>query len=791
MSRSIAETNWRRIAIAAAALVTILCAAAQQSGEATSAAAAAESKYLFARGLLHRRFHDMAADEFRGFLADYSNHELAPQAARGLVKSLQGMGRTEDALAEIEVIRTTWPTHAVVQEIMLDKGYLLLQLNRPDEAGKAFSTLTSSPDSEVQEAALYFLAQANEKTGDAQQAMRIYLSLASKPLDSVHRYRPYAVYAVMSSEVQADLDRAAKRLEKLLASPDVEPSMKEQALFLCADKAWQRRDHEMAGKLYGQIADRFPDSPKISLALKGSLRVMHAAGLPEECAEFARKLRLRDDLRDDPEVAFMLASALLRLRQPAAAEGLLRQLGDHPEIWPELRRQALLLRLQALLESRRFEDAIAAAGELGEPAATAQDLAAAAYFRGVAEFELERYEAAAASLSGVAGGDATGAEAVAARDHARHLLAVCLGRLGRRQEAAVFYRLLAGEAPFDPLRANHLLSAALEEEGAGDFPAAIGDCEKVLAGTPPESRESLAAVNALVRLSFKLGEFKRTIEVLGGLVGRTRGETRSKTRLTLALALLQADRLDEADQQIAAAVQEGATGKIAAELHFVRVRLALKKDDMAAALDHFSTVWAMPEATHPDWVPAIMLRLQEEFYRRGDYATSEAICRKLLDMAPEVDPYIPGVRRAEILLATNRLDEAKELLDGLAGNQADPGRSAEILSLIGEILLRQERHDLAFRAFERSLEKGGGGSRANVRARWGMAMLLKREGRDDDALRQAVGAFVLGDDPFYTPRAMFLAVEILRGKNQLDEAETTWRELEKRFPEFAEKPSLR
>ena len=75
-----------------------------------------------------------------------------------------------------------------------------------------------------------------------------------------------------------------------------------------------------------------------------------------------------------------------------------------------------------------------------------------------------------------------------------------------------------------------------------------------------------------------------------------------------------------------------------------------------------------------------------------------------------------------------------------------------------------------------------------VRARWGLAKILKSEGRVKRALRYAVEAFVLvlGDDPVYTPRAMLIALEIYVTQGSMADAWTTWRELQARFAAFAE-----
>lgn len=782
-------------------LVAVLSPAAAQQPPAGFAPAGpalqevAEQRYLFARGMLSRGFHDMAADEFRNFLEQHPDHRLAPEAARGLIKALQASGQFAAALAQIEKTQGKWPDHKVARDVALEKGYILLQEGRTAEAETALAPLAKGDDSELKEAALYYIAQAREKQDDSQPATRIYLSLASKPLDGVHRYRPYAVYAIMTSEAENSTERAVKRMEKLLASEHVPAEVKETALMFCADSAYTRREYDVAGGLYSRLQEEFPESSRRQKALKGSLRVFQAGGDKQKTASFARRVRQDEGLANDPEVCFIEAVSLAGLGQNAAAEPLLKKVISSQSAWPALRSQAALARLRILVEMRDFSSAIAAAEDFRTAYPDHSGATEAAYLEGIARFEQEQYEKSVALLRPLAAAEGDGQVALERSLHARHLLAVSLERLGRHQAAADVYRRLAGEEPYDADRAKFLLVAAAAAEKAGDTQAAVADYERVLNGLRDEGEEKILAANALVRLSFKQGDFKRTTDILTGLVEDTAGPTRTRARLALAVAQLNADRLNECERTLQAAVNDRPRGKLATEVFFTATRLAVRMGNMQQAVDYFNRIIVMPESEWPDFESGTLLRLQEEFFRRNNYATSEKICRILLDELPADKAYIPTTRLAEILTATDRLDEAARLLEHMQAqiNQhPGPGRQreAEIQSLLGEVLLKQERYDPAYRAFEESLDKGGGGMRSLARARWGMATLLKREGRLVDALRQAVGGFVIADDPFYTPRAMLIATDILIEQDKRQEAQETWRELATRYPAFAEKNPL-
>jgi len=99
--------------------------------------------------------------------------------------------------------------------------------------------------------------------------------------------------------------------------------------------------------------------------------------------------------------------------------------------------------------------------------------------------------------------------------------------------------------------------------------------------------------------------------------------------------------------------------------------------------------------------------------------------------------------------------------------------------------LLANRHDRAVTRFQDCLRLPESHGEPATRARTGLAELFRLEKHPDQALQQAVSAFVLGDDPRYTPKAMLLAAVILLEQHKTAEAVTTWSELEQRYPAFA------
>lgn len=747
--------------------------------------AAALKRLTFAQGLLSRNFHRMAEKEFRLFLQDFPEEPLAPQAFFGLSKALQGQGETAKALKTIEDLARLYPGHPIVKQTRLDRGYLLLQLNRPEEAETVLTPVTKNTRSEAREAAWYFIAQAREKRHDSQQAMKIYLSLASKPLDETHHYRPYAVFAVLTSEAKTSMERAVKRLEKLLAGDHVPETIKEQALRLCAASAYSAGNYSMAGELYEKYAGLFPDSAFATEARKGKLRALHQSSSPGSVLSYVAVLKETPRLGNDPEVIFIQAAALLRENQYESALPLLQRVCNHPLSTPEMIRQAGFLRLGALMNSGKYATVLTAGQAFAEKYSQQPEKTEALYLAGSAAFQLKKYKEAEPLLRA----GAVSKEIFPEKGrHARRLLAQCLQNQEKFAESAGVYRELAGGPPFDEARATELLYAASMEEKAGHPEAALADYETIINGTGIDNPCNLMAANAVVRLSFTQGDFDKTALLLTQLIQKTEGETQLRARLTLILAYLQAGKLDACEEEIQKAEKSQPAGKLRVELNYATVRLAMKQKNMNRAVEVFKKLLALPEEKQPDYFPGSLAGLEKEFFKRNDFANSEKICEKWLAVSPPERRFEPMARLADIYMATARFEAAEKLLRQLSAESAEfkltPSQAARILSLTGEALLKQGQDDKAFRLFEKSLEKGVADEETSARSHWGLATLLKRANRLDEALKRAVGGFVLGNDPRYTPRSMVLAADIFESQGKSREAANTRAELKARYPDF-------
>jgi hypothetical protein len=186
------------------------------------------------------------------------------------------------------------------------------------------------------------------------------------------------------------------------------------------------------------------------------------------------------------------------------------------------------------------------------------------------------------------------------------------------------------------------------------------------------------------------------------------------------------------------------------------------------------------------------------FFARNQPEKSEAICRWLMagDDLEVVQQAV--LRLAGLMAAQHRFDAADAELAGLRRRRQEAAAAAgaaamvalppdeEITSVQSELFLLRDQVPQAVVAAEQCLACRELGEDSATRARWVLAEALARQGHPGQALPYATKAYILGDHPIYSSRAMVLALRLLVGLYRMDEAKTTWAELRKRYPVVAE-----
>jgi len=756
-----------------------------------------EGQYRFAEGLFFRKFYDLAEKEFRAFGERYAGHALAPDAAYRLVLCLRQQKKDDEMVAAIDRFQASWPAHEGSARLSLWKGELLY--GRKDFAGAeaCFRRLMENPDTVVREAATYFVGRCLEEQGKAAEALAAYGLLADSPFDEVHGYRPYALYALaIADQRRGSNDTAAARFQRLADGEQVPPALREEALYRQGEAKFAVAGYDDAARQYERLLAEFPEGPFAPEARKRLSWACYFKGDYRGAAAGAAEWRKRHPGLEDPDVDFLQAASLVSLESYEEALPLLKRLVESGKAPAETVRMARYQEVVALGGLKRHPEALTRADAFAAEYPKAAELPMVQYIAGAACVQLAEHERATGYLQRAY--ETVVADARCREDSGR-LLADCLLKLDRLAEAAAVFRRLAAQKE-SPQAAYYQFRAGECERKAGHTEAAIRDFEDLISSFPQAVDEARAALQHLGELYPAAGKAERAVEIVRGMLEKaTTPEDQSRFRFYLGYLRNQQGRHQEAVAELQAVAAEPQAGAVlpAARFYLGTSLLELGRND--EALDTFAQILALPAPDRPPMPAELLFRLEPMYYARNQPALSESICRWLLADEDVQVAQQAALHLAGLLAAQNRFEAADSEIAALrrrrqevaaaAGGTATMPPDEEITALQAELFLLREQIPQAVVAAEQCLACKDLDDEAATRARWVLAEGLARQGRPQQALPYAVKAYILGDHPTYSSRAMVLALRLLVGLNHMDEAKTTWAELRKRYPVVAESVS--
>jgi len=206
-----------------------------------------------AEAALHLGIHLVEAVEFESALAAFELPQASPDAELYYWKARahSGLDQLEQALRSLNRARSAKPSGELEERINIARGDVLFQLNRTDEASRAYSESGS-------EYAIYAAAVARYRAGDAEEAAR----LASEQLERF----PNGEYALLSqltlgealfelerySEAQTAFQNYAAR-SRSVSKAERDPKL-DQALVRLGWCAFLLEEWAMAAKTFEEVA---------------------------------------------------------------------------------------------------------------------------------------------------------------------------------------------------------------------------------------------------------------------------------------------------------------------------------------------------------------------------------------------------------------------------------------------------------------------------------------------------------------------------------------------------------
>lgn len=799
-TRQYSKPSPRGAPLAMACLAVLLCCTqtlqAQNADAQLLAApdtandATPEEKLRFANGLLTRGFHDMAEAEFRGFLRAFPNHSEAPAAMFGIIQCYRAQENMEAAVRQIREFRKRWPDHDLVPKLHLWEGETLIRQGNLTQAENTLKKLLGEEDSVIREAALYFIGESTMRRGAEQKALAVYRKLAENPFDDTHQYRPYAVYALGAhAQHRGDVDTAQSMFRRLAAGDPVPPSLQEESLYRLAQTLFRQENFAKAIVHYESLLVEFPEGQFAREARKRRLWAHYQLENFAKAADLASQWRERYNTFDH-EVLFIQAASLMTREQHREARKLFAELGQSEHVPQAYRRSARYQQIFCALKLDDFSEVRTLAEAFLDDFPDAPERVDVRFFQARAAAKTDNHKQAAQAFTALLDETPDDWEY---RPEAVNLLADAYAELGQTDKQTQRLRTEAQKG--GQWAAQWLLEAAENERENGNRAAAIRDLEALLESYADSRQEAIAATLYLAELYSVEQRFEQAEAQVKKLLDEQETTAiRGRLHYLLGYVYGQQQQLERAEEQLRAALEKSAAPELVSEAKAFLVHVLLKQEKTDQALELFAEILEVPVEKRQQMDADLLFRLERIYYQRNRYDTSRALCNWLRTYPNPDVRFRAGTRLAELHIATQEHDKAKTILETLRdeqqealadGDQQAGVRLGAVSSLLGEAAMLSGEKDRAVTAFEEALETQGLESEFSTRARWGLAVILHREKRPKQALRYAMNAFILGDDPSYTPKAMSKAVEILVELDRIEEARTTWNELRTRYPAFA------
>lgn len=346
-----------------AALVCVTVGLVHQSSVASETDAALRD-YASATGLLNRGLNDLAAQEYRKFLAAHPKHEKAPLARYGLGVALFRLQKYSEADQELKpLVQAKQFQYAA--EVSLIRGQSLLALETPAEAATSFKQMVSDhPDHAKAAEASALLVESLYRDGKHKDAMEAYVqsqqrwpdhslrlrieyfnglaamaiedyAAAAKSLEFVAKGDTKKQYGdstglLLAQALQrgGQTDRALKQYEAV--TKQAEGDTLAEALYGLATLHQAKADAKKAATYFDRLLEKFPDHRLAANARMHRARLWFEAG-DYDSALAAFQTAATDSAAGD-QTSYWIAKCHLRKGDyPAAAAALQEAVAKYPQ----------------------------------------------------------------------------------------------------------------------------------------------------------------------------------------------------------------------------------------------------------------------------------------------------------------------------------------------------------------------------------------------------------------------------------------------------------------------------
>jgi TolA-binding protein len=610
-------------------------------------------QYLSGNGLLNRGLYDLAAEEYRGFLAAHPNHSKAPVARYGLSVALHRLGRPEESSRELEILFAD-PQFEFAAEVAFLLGQI--RMSNGDFGGAA---------------------AALERIMRTQAAHELADDATALLLESLYRAN--------------QLDAMDEPFRALTERHGESPLRTRGELFWGLAELARGRFVE-AGEHFSGMLERDAGgelAPRVRLLLAKSL---HQAEEFDAAAARYREVIEEGDAELVPDALYGLATIVRREGDAEEAGELLDRFfeaaPEHPSI-----AAAHLERGRTHYDLSEFE---AAARQFATAAERDESIGdSAAYWRAKAEMRLERFDEAAERL----------AAALAAhpesplRAEMQYDRAVALLRAGRAPHAAAALRTFREEFPGHEMAADALHTIIVTLHNEKQFAQSAEAAGRFLDEYPGHSLTT--SVHFLLAENLYLdAQFERAAEVFEEfLEAHSDDAQRDSAIFRLGMAYERLGRADDAEARLAEIANGAQTAEAFRPALLVLGDLAFARGDWAAAAARMSEYLSLGEAQPGADDALIKLALSQ--HRLSDLAGAVTSYEKLLGGHGD-SPHASQAKfeRGQALAALGRDDEAIEAFESVLDDSQAERFAPYALSHLGALAMKSSDFEAAIRRYE-------------------------------------------------------------------------------------------
>ena len=262
--------------------------------------------YYSANGFLNRGLYDLAADEYRAFLAAHPDHEKAEVARYGLGVSLFRLAEYEEAAATLELLREQ-RDFEFAAEALLTLGQAQLAQGHHAEAARAFGDLRERhADHELFDDAAALQSEALYRSGAYAEVADACNALQERAPDSPLRERAELFWGLAMMALDEHADAAVLFEEMTGRYPD--GALADHTSLLLAQSLHRSSGLDEAIKRYRNVIQTATDQ-YVPDALYGLALLQHQRGEAESAREMLDRL-----LDDYPDHGLVLQARQLRGR---------------------------------------------------------------------------------------------------------------------------------------------------------------------------------------------------------------------------------------------------------------------------------------------------------------------------------------------------------------------------------------------------------------------------------------------------------------------------------------------